>query len=202
MRTGNCKIRNCQFYYQLSEKNRVYLENSAFEWLGGRFQSLAPFIAGTAAYIDFQADNIMLESLLKYINLKSVSSDAFISGGVKLGINDFGNITFHKSRLFSTPGQNGILRLPDVAAYMGSGNDFAAAVLRRFNYDWIKLRLDMEKSGTGLQLDIYGRPARKVPFVRDESRQGFVRTGDENIGISGKMTLKAGFVLPSCDNKE
>ncbi|MCP3965783.1 MAG: hypothetical protein GY750_18505 [Lentisphaerae bacterium] len=185
----------------------IYIENADFVWLGGRFRNLSSFTGSEIVKgVDFYGDNLLLESVLKYVGLKAVSSDALISGKVKLEASDNG-ILIKNSNLYTRPGLGGRLRMPGIGSYLGKQekgyNQFVSAVMQRFNYDWIRLHADMGKESTKILLESYGKPARKVPYVWDKVGERFIRTTDDNMGISSKLTLKTDFVLPTCfKNKE
>jgi hypothetical protein len=115
------------------------------------------------------------------------------------------SVTFADGFLYSSPGQGGSIKV--TAFDLLSANipkntvqfaqvDFAAAALKNFQYNWVKLFLDSEGEDLLMQMQMDGRPVQSLPFSYDSRTGQLQRIPDGGRGIDQPIRLDVNFRLP------
>jgi hypothetical protein len=193
--------------FRLESPASLFVEELSARWSGGR-------IFTSSFRLDreppgFEAalicDRLSLASVLTQLGLARAEGEGRVSGRIPLRL-DEGNFYVDDGFLFSTPGETGTLRiLQSEHLTRGLPGDvpqlsplyFAGEALRDFRYDWAKLLVSSGEENLQLKLQIDGRPAEKLPYRFDSTRNVFVRLpAGAPGGIDQPVKLDVNFNIP------
>ena len=120
-----------------------------------------------------------------------------------LGKSKIDNIYFEDAFLFSTPGEDGVIKgeLDEALTNAGTGIEMELAkdALKDFSYSWVRMRLQSvgpEKENMKLSLSLDGKPNRALYYAFDENTASFMKSNtpcifqgirlDTNVNMYGK----------------
>ena len=113
------------------------------------------------------------------------------------------NIYFEDAFLFSTPGEEGMIKGDIDEALMDSSGgiemELAKDALKDFSYSWVRMRMESagpDKDAMKLSLSLDGRPNRALYYAFDENTASFMKSNtpcvfqgirlDTNVNMYGK----------------
>jgi hypothetical protein len=190
---------------------KLQIDRLTAKWFGGTLTSLGSFTLqnnnSIPEKVNFLASGITLSPFLEYLGVKGFVTDAVVGGMIPFSIK--GSKVYVSGAALATKASDmGFLRLDgklDNYAYKNgleaeaasrNQREFAAAALRRFNYNWIHLNARTNKNKKEVALIIDGYPAKALPFRYDEKKKLFIPVGTEEPGINGDMAIETNFKIP------
>ncbi|MFA7184472.1 MAG: YdbH domain-containing protein, partial [Victivallales bacterium] len=205
---GLTEFSNARLEFQMRGKREMLVDRFAAEWFGGRLTGLGPFVIknnnSSPEKVNFLAAGVVLSPLLEYLGVKGFISDALVEGVVPLSLKD-GELFITDASLATKTGRVGTLHLDDDwNKYIEAGAEpaqvnqkrFAAAALKRFNYNWIRLDVTATPKMTRIELGIDGYPIKAVPFKYNSEKSLFEPVLSGEPGLNSDMTIKTEFVIP------
>lgn len=198
------KIRS---YFQIESPDTIFIEEIGACWSGGRvFTSSFRFQKDKPEFeVALLCDRLELSDVITQLGLARATGQGKVSGRIPV-LYDEGDFYVDDGFLFSTPGETGTLKItkseylntavPENVPHF-SPIHFAGAALQDFKYDWAKLLVSPEAENLLLKLQIYGKPAEKMPFRFDTRQSVFVRLEEgEKGGIDQPVQLDVNFNVP------
>lgn len=194
--------------YQLDSPRSIFIEGSEFKWCDGHVytQSMRFSLDKSVYNIILLCDRLSLTGVMEQFDIAKAEGIGTVSGRIPLKYEN-GNISFGNGFLFSAPGDGGIIHVKGVGAIENLGIpqntpqysqiDFTNAVLKDFNYNWVKITLSTKEEDTVLQMSIDGKPMDALPFTYNRDIGSFSRieaTGKG--GIQNPVHLDINFRLP------
>ena len=157
-------------------------------------------------------DRLDLPLFLTQIGLGEISGSGSINGTIPVVIvqktDAFGkakidNVYFEDAFLFSTPGEDGVIKgdLDEALLDAGTGIEMELAkdALKDFSYSWVRMRMESvgpDKDTMKLSLSFDGRPNRALYYSFDENTASFMKSNtpcifqgirlDTNVNMYGK----------------
>ncbi len=208
IRLGDYRFGAGSLTAQLQHPLELVVDRAAVAWAGGtvRLAGLRLRPGGGGLEIDLACDRLNLAELLRQFGIDNVEGEGSVNGHIPLVYRD-GRFWFGDGFLYSTPGDGGIIRIGGAGDLLTSGIaagsarfmqlDFAQAVLRNFRYEWVKIALSDDGDDVVLAMQLFGRPARPVPFRYDERLGVFRRLEVEGeAGIDREIRLDVNFRIP------
>ena len=202
---GNLVADRLKVDFQLENPQTLFIEKAGLDWCQGRVNAAALRIhSGKPDYrLTFYCDRLNLAQLLKQLGAAEASGSGSVNGRVPISwVNR--RLTFDNGFLYSTPGQNGTIRLTGTQALLAglppgtpqhTQLDIATEALKDYSYQWAKLHLQSEGDILLLKLQLDGRPNRLLPFVYDQTLGQFKRisgTGQAEFkGISIDLNFRS-----------
>lgn len=186
---GRVNATNLFLAFQIESTSSFFLERCNFDWCGGNVYARAGrYKTHPGAQDEFElALNCSALRLADVINQFwdwRASGSGVLSGRIPLTYKN-GEFSFNDGYLHSTPGESGILSVPaatGLATALPEGSDaniqmqITEEALKKFIYDWARVKIDTKDGLLDVELKLYGKPADPLPFVPDG--QGFAKTSD------------------------
>jgi len=208
LRNDSLKFSNMQLEFQSYGLKKIQVERLSADWFGGSLTSLTPFTLENSnsvpEKINFLSSKITLSPFLDYLGVKGFATDAFVGGIIPLSVKN--NKVFISGASLATKTSNrGFLCMnddwskyiqPDVNKSQASRKQFTAAVLKRFNYNWIRLNVTTTPEMSSIDLNIDGYPDKAVPFRYNAKKSLYERIASDELGINNDMTLETKFRIP------
>ena len=194
--------------YQIDSPRSIFIEGSAFKWCDGYVytQSMRFSLDKSVYNVILLCDRLSLTGVMEQFDIAQAEGIGTVSGRLPLKYEN-GNISFGNGFLFSAPGDGGIIHVKGVGAIENLGIpqntpqysqiDFTNAVLKDFNYNWVKITLSTKGEDMVLQMSIDGKPMDALPFAYNRDIGSFSRieaTGKG--GIQNPVHLDINFRLP------
>ena len=194
--------------YQLDSPRSIFIEGSEFKWCDGHVytQSMRFSLDKSVYNVILLCDRLSLTGVMEQFDIAKAEGIGTVSGRIPLKYEN-GNISFGNGFLFSAPGDGGIIHVKGVGAIENLGIpqntpqysqiDFTNAVLKDFNYNWVKITLSTKEEDMVLQMSIDGKPMDALPFAYNRDIGSFSRieaTGKG--GIQNPVHLDVNFRLP------
>ncbi len=204
---GEFIARDGRIDFQIESDKSLLFERIRFKWCDGNVETQSMRLSPGAddVHITFYCDRLNLAKVLEQFGAAAAEGQGTVNGRIPLQYAD-GNIRFDDGFLFSTPGEGGKIRLtgtdiltagipPDTPQYVQM--ELAKEALKDYDYSWAKLNLNSRGEELLLQMQMDGKPARKLPFVYRKDIGGFMKVeanaqGSEFQGIR----LDVNFRLP------
>jgi len=194
--------------YQIDSPRSVFIENSEFKWCNGYVytQSMRFSLDKSVYNVILLCDRLSLTGVMEQFDIAKAEGIGTVSGRLPLKYEN-GNITFGDGFLFSAPGDGGIIHVKGVGAIENLGIpqntpqysqiDFTNAVLKNFNYNWVKITLSSKGEDMILQMSIDGKPMDPLPFAYNRDIGSFSRiVVIGKGGIQNPVHLDINFRLP------
>jgi hypothetical protein len=190
------------------------VENALLNWCNGhiRLGSITYRPGQTTTEAVLYCDRLELPIFLTQIGLGQISGSGSINGTIPvvlvqktdaLGKSKIDNIYFDDAFLFSTPGENGMIKgdLDEALLDAESGIEMELSrdALKDFSYSWVRMRMQSvgpDKENLKLSLQLDGRPNRALYYAFDENTASFVKSPtpcifqgirlDTNVNMYGK----------------
>ena len=204
-KNDSLKLSNMQLEFQSNGVKKLQVERLSADWFGGKLTSLTPFAIennnSVPAKVNFLSSKITLSPFLDYLGVKGFATDAFIGGIIPFSVKDNKLLISGASLATKTSKQGFLCMNGDWSKYIAADPDkaqvnkkkFIAAVLKRFNYNWIRLNVTTTPELSSIDLNIDGYPDKAVPFTYDVKTAQYLAIPDHELGINNEMTIKTKF---------
>ena len=199
LQVGNFKFDSASIAFRMDSPTVWYLENSIFNWCGGKIRlgyvKIAPPMENFAATV--YCDRLRLGELLEQFGIGSDAGDnAALNGTIPLRLRN-GRLIIRNGFLYSTPGETGTLRFTPhdtVKALRSASTEmaFIQAALHKFLYNWTRLTMNTEGELLLVKFQADGRPADPLPFGIDEKtgKIAFIKGKNRFQGITPELNFK------------
>ncbi len=200
--------------FRMEAPDTWQVENARLDWCNGhiRLGGITYRIGQTTTEAVLYCDRLEMPIFLTQIGLGQINGSGSINGTIPvvlvqktdaLGKTKIDNIYFEDAFLFSTPGENGVIKgdLDEALTNAATGIEMELAkdALKDFTYSWVRMRLQSvgpEKENMKLELSLDGRPNRALYYAFDENTASFIKSPtpcnfqgirlDTNVNMYGK----------------
>lgn len=200
--------------FRMEAPDTWQVENARLDWCNGhiRLGGITYRIGQTTTEAVLYCDRLEMPVFLTQIGLGEISGSGSINGTIPVvlvqktdafGKSKIDNIYFEDAFLFSTPGENGVIKgdLDEALMEAGTGIEMELAkdALKDFSYSWVRMRLQSvgpEKENMKLSLSLDGKPNRALYYAFDENTASFMKSNtpcifqgiqlDTNVNMYGK----------------
>ena len=200
--------------FRMEAPDTWQIENALLDWCGGhiRIGGVTYRLGQTTTEAVLYCDRLDLPLFLTQIGLGQISGSGSINGTIPIVIvqkeDAFGkakidNVYFEDAFLFSTPGEDGVIKgeLDEALMDAGSGMEMELAkdALKDFTYSWVRMRMvssGPEKENLKLEFQLDGHPNRMLYYTFDEKTASFMKSPtpcnfqgirlDTNVNMYGK----------------
>lgn len=199
---GNIKLSDGSIYYRIEDPNTLFIEKSRFGWCGGKVESgslrvntIQPILSTT-----LYCDRLQFAELLRQFGISDTDGNGSLNGRLPIHFTA-DEMVFDDGFLFSTPGNNGIVRfnntemlrqgMPEMgqAAYL----EYSLQAMENFSYNWTKLTFNTEGEDLLVKMQIDGKPESPLPYGY---RSGQLIHDEQGTGIQHPIRLDVNFHLP------
>jgi len=193
--------------FQVESPASVLIEKSGITWCDGKIYTQAMRFSPAVKDYDLTiyCDRLSFAKLLAQFGAANAEGKGRVNGRIPVRITN-GKISFHDGFLYSTPGEGGLIHMPDTKNLTAgipmdspqfSQLDLASEALKDFVYEWAKLDLNTEGEDLLLHMQLDGKPQNPLPFVYRKDTGLFVRVGKDQRGsIFQGIQLDVNFRLP------
>lgn len=193
--------------FQIESPNSVLIEKSGVRWCDGHVYTQAMrFSPSKKDYeLTLYCDRLSFAQLLAQFGAVKAEGKGRVNGRIPVSIRN-GKITFHDGFLYSTPGEGGVIRMPDTRKLTAgvpkdspqyTQLDLASEALKDFVYEWAKVDLNTEGEDLILHMRLDGKPEKPLPFEYRQETGSFVRIGKDGQGsVFQGIRLDVNFRLP------
>ncbi len=168
--------------YRMESPSVWYVESALMNWCGGKVRlestRLAPDSRRTP--ITLHCDRVDLIQFLEQLGVlqSGTGTGGRISGTIPVVLRN-GEIIFRDGFLYSTPGEEGSVKLllsKTISENAAADASFQMTedALRDFIYSWARIQVDSEAGLLKLKLQLNGKPAK--PLYYEHNGQTFVKT--------------------------
>lgn len=200
--------------FRMEAPDTWQVENARLDWCNGhiRLGGITYRIGQTTTEAVLYCDRLEMPVFLTQIGLGEISGSGSINGTIPVvlvqktdafGKSKIDNIYFEDAFLFSTPGEEGVIKgdLDEALMEAGTGIEMELAkdALKDFSYSWVRMRLESvgpEKENMKLSLSLDGKPNRALYYAFDENTASFMKSNtpcifqgirlDTNVNMYGK----------------
>ena len=203
--------------FRMESPDTWQIESALLDWCNGhiRLGSITYRIGQERTEAVLYCDRLDLPIFLTQIGLGQISGSGAINGTIPVVVTQEGgqglpdNVYFEDAFLFSTPGEDGIIRgeIDDAILNADSGIEMELAkdALKDFSYSWV--RMNMLSTGQDgdlkLSLQLDGRPNRALYYSFDENTASFVKSATpcifQGIRLDTNVNVQAGKTLELVD---
>ena len=200
--------------FRMEAPDTWQVENARLDWCNGhiRLGGITYRIGQETTEAVLYCDRLEMPLFLTQIGLGEISGSGSINGTIPVvlvqktdafGKSKIDNIYFEDAFLFSTPGEEGVIKgdLDEALTNAGTGIEMELAkdALKDFSYSWVRMRLQSvgpDKENMKLSLSLDGRPNRALYYAFDENTASFIKSPtpcvfqgirlDTNVNMYGK----------------
>ena len=200
--------------FRMEAPDTWQVENAVLDWCGGhiRLGGITYRAGQTTTEAVLYCDRLELPLFLTQIGLGQISGSGSINGTIPVvlvqktdafGKSKIDNIYFEDAFLFSTPGEDGVIKGEIDEALMDAGSgiemELSKDALKDFSYSWVRMRMlstGPDKENLKLELQLDGHPNRALYYAFDENTASFVKSPtpcifqgirlDTNVNMYGK----------------
>ena len=200
--------------FRMEAPDTWQIENALLDWCNGhvRLGGITYRAGQTTTEAVLYCDRLELPLFLTQIGLGQISGSGSINGTIPVVLvqktDAFGhakidNVYFEDAFLFSTPGEDGVIKGDIDEALMdaesGIEMELTKDALKDFSYSWVRMRMlstGPDKENMKLELQLDGRPNRALYYAFDENTASFVKSPtpcifqgirlDTNVNMYGK----------------
>lgn len=207
LQLGSVVLEKGDLRFQFEALHSILIEGCHASWAGGRVGSHAFRIdPGTEDYtVELYCDRVQLAQALSQFGMTKAQGGGTANGRIPVRYSR-GSISFDDGFLYSTPGENGVLRIPGTEMLTAgvppdspqfAQLDLASEALKDFAYEWAKVGLNTQDQELLLALQLDGRPTQPLPFAFNRDIGGFTRVTGESPGSTFQgIRLDVNFRLP------
>ena len=200
--------------FRMEAPDTWQIENALLNWCNGHIRlgsiTYRPGQETTEAVL--YCDRLEMPLFLTQIGIGEINGNGSINGTIPVvlvqktdafGKSKIDNIYFEDAFLFSTPGEDGVIKgdLDEALTNAGTGIEMELAkdALKDFSYSWVRMRLQSvgpEKENMKLSLSLDGKPNRALYYAFDENTASFMKSNtpcvfqgirlDTNVNMYGK----------------
>lgn len=182
LKCDQVKMDSAFIRYRMESPSVWYLESALMNWCGGKVRlestRLAPDSRRTP--ITLHCDRVDLIQFLEQLGVlqSGTGTGGRISGTIPVVLRN-GEIIFRDGFLYSTPGEEGSVKLllsKTISENAAADASFQMTedALRDFIYSWARIQVDSEAGLLKLKLQLNGKPAK--PLYYEHNGQTFVKT--------------------------
>ncbi len=190
--SGKVKFSDIRARFSIEDGAFLNLENLKAGWCSGLISTEAARFPDKDMRhtLILYCDRLKLSGLLEQMGSFEAEGTGTLSGRIPVVISQDG-IAFENGFLFSTPGTGGRIKIVNTQGLlagipMGTPQfgqlDLAAEALKEFDYDWAKLKLNTHEDTLSANLELYGKPAKVLPFEYKKEIGSFIRVGAKSPG--------------------
>ncbi|MDN3510521.1 MAG: YdbH domain-containing protein [Candidatus Jettenia sp.] len=204
---GELAFYNGRVEFQIESSESFFVENCEFTWCNGRVFTHAMQLSfdKTDYNIALICDRLNLAALFDQFGIAKAEGSGTVSGRLPLRY-ESGNLSFDNGFLYSAPGDGGIIHVmgmsildigipPNTPQY--SQINFINAVLKDFQYNWVKILLTTKEEDLLLQMSLDGKPINPLPFTYNRKLGSFSKIeAASKGGIYNPIHLDINFRLP------
>jgi len=200
--------------FRMESTDTWQVENALLDWCNGhiRIGGVTYRIGQTTTEAVLYCDRLELPLFLTQIGLGQISGSGSINGTIPVvlvqkkdasGKTKIDNVYFEDAFLFSTPGEDGVIKgeLDEAITNAESGIEMELSkdALKDFTYSWVRMRMissGPEKENLKLELQLDGRPNRALYYSFNEKTASFIKSPtpcifqgirlDTNVNMYGK----------------
>ena len=200
--------------FRMEAPDTWQIENARLDWCNGhiRLGGITYRIGQTKTEAVLYCDRLDLPLFLTQIGFGQIGGSGSINGTIPvvlvqktdaLGKTKIDNVYFEDAFLFSTPGEDGVIKgeLDESLTNAESGIEMELAkdALKDFSYSWVRMRMitsGEDKDNLRLELQLDGRPNRALYYAFDENTASFIKSPtpcrfqgirlDTNVNMYGK----------------
>ena len=200
--------------FRMESTDTWQIENALLDWCNGhiRLGGVTYRIGQTTTEAVLYCDRLELPLFLTQIGLGQISGSGSINGTIPVvlvqkkdasGKTKIDNVYFEDAFLFSTPGEDGVIKgeLDEALTNAESGIEMELSkdALKDFTYSWVRMRMTssgQEKENLKLEFQLDGRPNRALYYSFDEKTASFIKSPtpcifqgirlDTNVNMYGK----------------
>ena len=200
--------------FRMESANTWQVENALLDWCNGhiRLGGVTYRIGQTTTEAVLYCDRLELPLFLTQIGLGQISGSGSINGTIPVvlvqkkdasGKTKIDNVYFEDAFLFSTPGEDGVIKgeLDEAITNAESGIEMELSkdALKDFTYSWVRMRMTSsgpDKENLKLEFQLDGRPNRALYYSFDEKTASFIKSPtpcifqgirlDTNVNMYGK----------------
>ena len=200
--------------FRMEAPDTWQVENALLDWCNGhiRLGGITYRAGQTTTEAVLYCDRLELPLFLTQIGLGQISGSGSINGTIPVVLvqktDAFGkakidNVYFEDAFLFSTPGEDGLIKGEIDEALMDASTgiemELSRDALKDFTYSWVRMRMlstGPDKENLKLELQLDGHPNRALYYAFDENTASFVKSPtpcifqgirlDTNVNMYGK----------------
>ncbi|MCF6290248.1 MAG: YdbH domain-containing protein [Desulfobacterales bacterium] len=205
---GDLKFGRSTIAFQIESPSSLFIEKSDFSWCQGHVYAYGLRLHPDDRDFDITlyCDRLHLAQVLNQFGIAQVQGQGTVNGRIPLGFRG-GRFNFDNGFLYSSPGEGGLVRM-GAADLLFAGIprntprfaqiDFAAAALKDFRYNWVRLLFQSDGEDLVVRMRLDGKPAKPLPFAYRRDLGSFVRLEVEGsgTGILQPILLDVNFRLP------
>ncbi len=202
---GTIKLTDADITYRLEDFKTFFIEQSRFNWCGGKVESGSIRIASDKDEynLTLYCDRIGFTELLGQLGMPNAEGEGTLNGRLPISLNGT-TLYFDDGFLFSSPGDSGIVRFTNTESIknnlgtsVGSSYlDYSMSSLENFKYNWATLSFNSVEDNLTISMQLDGKPAEPLPFTY---KDGQLVPSDKGMGIQHPIHLDVNFHLPLTD---
>ena len=207
-RFGDLSFEDGKTYFQIETLRSFFIEKGVYGWCNGHIYTQAMrFNPQKTEYKIFLfCDRISLAEVLTQFGLSYAEGKGTISGKIPIEIKN-GELIFEDTLLYSTPGEEGVIRLSGADILMAgipkgsvqyNQMDFSISALKDFKYQWVILKVSTKGKNCILNLSLNGKPSNPLPFKYNKKIGSYVKIKGKG-GVLRSMKIDLNFKIPLND---
>jgi len=206
---GSLSMQSLELLYRVELDKSFTIRGAHAQWCGGKvdLQGVTLRPGGESLDLLVHVDRILVGDLFRQLGLPTTSGDSTVSGRIPVNRHR-GQLRFTDGFLSTRPGRTGVISFGDtdaIAAALaaGAGRDarlaLVSAALKEFAYEWITLTLNSKGDELAMQMSLFGKPAKRIPFKLENRTGVYVVTSRKEEWSSPKMQVDLNFNIPLDD---
>ncbi len=201
MDVGSLRFTNGKIYFRLEDTSTLFIEKSRFDWCRGEVETGSMRLSATERKPStiFYCDRLQFSELLNQFGISGTQGKGSLNGRLPVTLSAKGPV-FDDGFLFSTPGNNGIVRFnnTDILRQGITGGksavlDYSIQAMQNFTYNWARLTFDSLNGDLLISMQIDGKPASPLPYGYQEGQLVAKKNGP---GLQRSLRLDVNFHLP------
>ena len=207
-----------KFSLRMEAPDTWQVENALLDWCGGhiRLGSITYRAGQTSTEAVLYCDRLNLPVFLTQIGVGQISGSGSINGTIPIVITQKSgqflpdNIYFEDAFLFSTPGEDGVIKGDIDEALLdaesGIEMELAKDALKDFSYSWVRMSMissGENKENLKLSLQLDGKPNRALYYAFDEKTASFIKSNTpcifQGIRLDTNVNVESGHALELVD---
>lgn len=202
MDINNLKFSSGKIFFRLEDNGTLFLEKSRFNWCHGKVESDSLRLTDSTKELSttFYCDRLSFAELLSQLGISGTEGRGSLNGRLPITLSSKGLI-FGDGFLFSTPGNNGIVRFNNsemlrqgiAGATKTAVLDYSIQALQNFAYNWTKLTFKSQGGDLLVSMKIDGKPASPLPYGYSK---GQLVAQENGPGLQHPIRLDINFHLP------
>ncbi len=182
---GSLAFYDGKIEFQIESPTSFFIENCGLKWCNGHVYTHAMRVSSDKPdyNIVLYCDRLNLAEILGQFGIAKAEGIGTVSGRIPIKY-EKGNVSFDNGFLYSAPGDGGIIHVGGMDALDASipqntlqysQINFVNAVLKDFNYNWVRFLLTSKEDDLVLQMSLDGKPMNPLPFTYNKKLGAFSR---------------------------